>query len=132
MTDSGHNCTITNSLKSNAINVFLKEKGKARRGALPDDTSLLKPGDTGELVNFAGKNDISLIIVSELVPGAGTQKVEGLHVDFGDKLNLSNSEMRRHVKDTFEFIFYFSHTAYLKSSETHVDVNVQHPTDNDA
>lgn len=132
MTNSGHNCTIKNSLKSNSINVFIKEKGKNRRGALPGDTSLLKPGDTGELANFAGKDDISLIIVSELVPGAGTQKVEGLHVGFGDKLNLSSSEMRRHVKDTFEFIFYFSHTAHLKSTETHIDVNVQHPTDNDA
>lgn len=136
MTDSNHNSTIKNSLKSSAINVFIKEKGRKRRGALPDDASLLKPGETGELVNFAGKNDISLIINSELVPGVGTQKVEGLHVDFGDELNLKNSEVRKHVKDTFEFIFFFSHTAAFNSAETrseenHIDVDVQHPTDDD-
>lgn len=132
MTDSGHNCTIKNSLKSSAINVFIKEKDRSRRGALPGDTSLLKPGDSGQLVNFSGKDNISLIIISELVPGSGTQKVEGLHVEFGDELNLSNSEVRRHVKDTFEFIFYFSHITLLKSSESHIDVNVHHPTDDDA
>lgn len=132
MTDSGQNCTITNSLKRSTISVFIKEKGRSRRGALPGDSNLLKPGDTGELVNFAGKDDISLIIISELVPGVGTQTVEGLHVGFGNELNLKNSEVRKHVKDTFEFIFYFSHTASLKSADDHIDVDVQHPTDDDA
>lgn len=132
MTNPRHKCTIKNSLKSSAINVFIKEKGRSRRGALPGDTSLLKPGDSGQLVNFSGKDNISLIIISELVSGSGAQKVEGLHVDFGDELNLSNSEVRRHVKDTFEFIFYFSHIVSLKSSKSHIDVNVQHPTDDDA
>lgn len=127
MTDTDPNSTITNSLKSSAINVFIKEKGMSRRGALPGDSSLLKPGDTSELVDFAGRDDISLIIISELVPGVGSEKVEGLHVRFGDELNLKSSELRRHVKGTFEFIYYFNRIVSLKSVESHIDVDVQHP-----
>ncbi|WP_340103393.1 hypothetical protein [Rhodohalobacter sp. 8-1] len=133
MIDTSHSSIITNSLKSSAINVFIKERGKSRRGALPGDVSLLKPGDTSELTDFTGKDDIALIIISELVPGAGAKQIEGLHVGFGDQLKLKNSEVRRHVKDTFEFIYYFSHiaSASLKSGDSQIDVDVQHPTDDD-
>lgn len=128
MTDPGTKSSISNELKRSSINVFIKEKGKNRRGALPGNTSLLKSGDSGELVNFAGKNEISLIILSQMVPGQGAQKHEGLQVDFSDEMHLKKSEVRTHKKNTFEFIFYFSNTGSLKDVETHSDVNVQHPS----
>lgn len=68
MSESGYNYTFTNSLKSGAINVFIKQKGSSRRGALPGNASLLKPGEKRELVGFQGRMTSLLLLFQNWCP----------------------------------------------------------------
>lgn len=142
MNQENRKTTIRNSLKRNAIHVYVKEKRKQRRGALPDGKSLLQAGADGLLTGLAGKNDISLIIKSQLVPGRGANTSEGILVAFSDLLSPSMTELLSIPNDEFEMSFYFKSVFANNTSdpeddkpgndeESDVDVDVKHPEDDE-
>lgn len=128
MVNHEHEDRIYNSLENTDIEVFMKEAGQKRRGACRGGKSLLKSGESCELVGFRGKEDVSLIVESRLVPSKVPGDPDGLEIDLGEEMESYQMECYSISGNKYGFHLHFKEVLSDPKYQTHLDPEIKHPS----